>query len=327
MVNKHSTEEISFIIPIKIDSNDRLENINFTCKYLKKSYINSQIILVECDINSNLNIFANKLKIDYFFLKKERFSKSLAVNLGLINSNKNFICIWDADMIASPDAIIQGLNILKKNQINLIVPHNQIFVNIKNNLRERFLLDCQSLITELHSISKYNYRISNENMDIYTCHGGFILTRKDTLKSIGGFNFLMTSYGWEDSEILLRYKKLGLNYCFIKEFSTIHLHHYRGEDSKINEFYNLNFLEYKNVESMNYLNLYKYSTSFLRSNYDKNYKNDLIKLNLSLRIFKLFIFYRYLLNYHLNVFGIIHFSKYFFKRLFLFTNFLIKFLI
>jgi hypothetical protein len=313
MISEYSLENISFIIPIKIDSNDRLENLSFICKYLRYKYINSQIIIVECDKISNLINISEELKVDYYFLNLERFSKTRAINLGLINSNKNFICVWDADMIVSPHAITKGIEILEKKAINLVIPHNQIYINIKNDLKSNFLLNFHLNIDKLHSVKKFIKSISNDKMDIYTCHGGVILTRKCTLESVGGFNLLMTSYGWEDTEILLRYKNLGLNYCFISDYSAIHLDHYRGEDSKINEFYQLNFMEYAKVKSLSYLQLYNYTNSTLKSNHFNKF-NKLIKLNKISRFHKRLIFHKKHVIYYYKVFGFCYFINRFFKN-------------
>lgn len=317
MISEFSFEEISFVIPIKIDSQDRLENLNFICNYLINRYINSQIIIVECDKASTLSCFAEKLELEYYFLNSERFSKTRAINLGLIKSNKTLICIWDADMIASPSAISQGIGILQKGNINLVIPHNQIFVNIKNELRNDFLQNFKDGVSYFHSINKFSKNSSNENIDIYKCHGGFILTLKSTLQSVGGFNYLMTSYGWEDSEILLRFKKLGLNYCFIKDYSAIHLDHFRGEDSKIGDFYEQNFSEYNRVKSKSYTELFSYSTSTLKYglNIKSDVNDDFRKLNFLSRVFKLMIFYKHYIYFLYSVFGFNYFIKRFFKTL------------
>ena len=74
---KNYLSEVTFIIALKIDSNDRLENINIIINYLQTNFI-TNIILIESGNSSHQNQFEFDIKnIFYKFVYDNEELKAL----------------------------------------------------------------------------------------------------------------------------------------------------------------------------------------------------------------------------------------------------------
>jgi GT2 family glycosyltransferase len=239
-------KKLSFILPVRIDGDDRMRNLLLCIEFLNLHFKFSEIIIVENDSKAKLKNLSKKYNIEYLFIENEsRFSKSQTSNLGVLHSSRKFIALYDADVIIDPEAIYRSVAILDKNQKKVIIPHNSVFVNVKGKKKEEILnkLDYVS-IPYYKSPKRKN---TDPDIELYTHLSGIVLFNREMLIMEGGFNKKMISYGWEDNEVLKRLQKIGYYYYCLKEFNLIHLDHNRGEDSKQNEYYMKNKEEYERI--------------------------------------------------------------------------------
>ena len=249
-VNFELLDVLTFIIPIRNDSDDRLFNISAVLRFLSKNMPNAEILVIEQDKETKLNnLHTDFPNVKFYFCKNEnRFQKAHAVNFGAKLSQREYICMYDADVFIEPEAILSALFSMKRWGWRLAIPFNQIFIDIDGELRKKIAgtLDLGiygriKKIPPAHQFLNVTSRFLN---------GGIFISHRQIFLAEGGLNKKMLSYGWEDTELFKRFRKLNYYVLLINKFNLVHLCHERGADSRPNEYFNKNEKEYLKISKM-----------------------------------------------------------------------------
>jgi GT2 family glycosyltransferase len=255
---------VSFIIPVRVDSEDRIQNLEAVLEYITRYFGESEIIVVEDDIETRLgNQLIKYPNIKYFHVKNEgRFSKSRTVNTGLLKATGEFVVIHDSDVLVDPAAIHKCLKIMDRGIKHIMVPYNSVVINVAGKSKEEVIghLDLSKI-----KFVRTGLKSPRNSDHSYAIHeAGICIIRRSLLLNFGGFNKKMVSYGYEDVEIYARLRILGFYHFMTPGYNLIHLDHQRGVDSRINELFLENRKEYDKVKKMSYGALHQYATSDLR---------------------------------------------------------------
>jgi len=255
--------DMTFIIPIRVDTEDRIYNCLTILRFLNQYFPQSEILLMEQDaeIRTDRITEAFPLVRRDFALNSGRFSKSVAVNTGIALSTRELICMCDTDILLHPDALLRAAEMLRKRSTIVVIPHNRIFLDVSGELRSEIssTLDMEKY-GRVRKFSEVPIRSGLASRD---CNGGIFVARKEILQLEGGLNKKMISYGWEDTEFIRRLDKLGYYTFMLPQFNLVHLEHRRGPDSQVNEMYDINRLEFEKINSMNRHQLQLYVESEL----------------------------------------------------------------
>lgn len=128
---KHNLRECTFIIPIVIDSNERLENLLCIVAYLKKHFY-TKIILVESGPAPTLQAMA-KDDVDHIFIKEtEVFLRTQLINIGIKAAKTPVVSVYDADVFFDVDSYLIAIEAIKQGAA-LTYPYGGIFVDIKRD--------------------------------------------------------------------------------------------------------------------------------------------------------------------------------------------------
>lgn len=274
---------LSFIIPIKIDSEDRVYNIKTIVEHLA-SIIgkNIEIIIIE-QVNSlekyqtklkhifNNYTSQNNLKILSIPSQDNLFYKSKLINTGILNSTYDIVAVYDADVLISKKQLMEAfVNVLKTK--NPTHPFNKYLINIPKaddpefpNCRDLFL---KAFKAEYEQIYMNYPKLIEKNYVSMTPPGGCVLFHKDDIINIGLYNEEFKSYGPEDKEIIHRYKWLGRQVDSVEGY-IYHLDHSRTENSccpvlaqrynsNVNPNYDQNMKLYDKLKSMEVEQLKEY---------------------------------------------------------------------
>lgn len=256
-------KNLAFVIPVRIDTEDRLFNLEVVLRFLTKFMPAAEVIIVEQDISSKLlELLVDYPAIGHLFCKTDaRFRKADAVNMGVKATNRTYVCMYDADVLIHPDALIASLKAMSRWKWRIVVPFNRIFIDVNGSYRTKVASTLD--FSEICRISKLCEVPTNHEISARFLNGGLFITHRETFLAVGGMNKKMISYGWEDTEIFKRFTKLGYHVLHIAEFNLIHLDHSRGQDSQPNEFFDANKNEYLKVCAMSKAELRKYAESEL----------------------------------------------------------------
>lgn len=133
----------TFIIPVKIDSSERLDNIYNTLKYLLK-HTDADIFVTEADEHQKLFLEPNT-RIKYVFEKStaEEFHRTRLINQMLSEVKTDITSNYDADVLLPPDAYKTAEHLILSENYDLVYPYgfehfDQIKVNKQNQNLELF---------------------------------------------------------------------------------------------------------------------------------------------------------------------------------------------
>lgn len=199
-MDKTDLKDVSFLIPIRVDSNERFENIHWIIEFIKE-YFTTTIIVLEADKDE----FVQSLLIDKKLFIKDHdpiFHRTRYLNQMIRHSTTNFIAVWDADVLTNSKQIIEAVTILRKEKTEVVFPYDGHFYEVPHIIRNIYK-------------EKKDFNILEKNWEkfllYYWTHffgGAFIINRKAYIDSgMENENF----YGWgpEDEERVKRWEILG----------------------------------------------------------------------------------------------------------------------
>lgn len=240
--------DTTFLIPLRIDFDERLRNAMITLKYLLK-YLKTNIIILENGPESHIDKFGlsdqHKSNITYIFEKSDNklFDRMRCINTMLTLTTTPVVVNYDIDVLLPPESYVMARDFVIKgfSIINPFRHHNGAFYVDgvqKNNVEKS--LDVSTL--DLSRIRRGK-----------AGNGFCVFFDTNIYKSVGGENTNFKAYGPEDDERFYRFSKLGYNILNTETiFSYVfHLEHPRGENSsRINPYFTHNHELYNTIQQL-----------------------------------------------------------------------------
>jgi len=221
--------EISFILPIRLDSIQRLENLVATADFLLGG-ISAKILVIESDqyYNQVLSGLMDK-SISYYFIEDNDpiFFRTHYINLLVKGIESPFIGIWDTDVICPKDQLTKAIDILEKDEADFVYPYDKLFLDTSEILRRLFLKN-----GDISFLLKNTKKMK----EMYPPNplGGAFLANMKAYRESGFENENFYGWGLEDGERYHRWEKLGYR---IKRVPgpLFHLSHGRGINSTFHD--------------------------------------------------------------------------------------------
>jgi len=221
---KTDIKDMTFLIPIRVDSIVRLENLILSVQTLQKNF-NTHITVLEAANYSN-GIIAKMLgiQVEYLFVedKDPVFYRTKYLNIMTRQSFTPYVGIWDADVIIPKEQILDSIEKLRQG-VEIAYPYDGHFYDTSNVIRE--------LYTQNKSI-KFLERNKDKMSLIYGSNmkGGAMFVNREAYIKAGMENERFYGWGPEDFERYERWKILDLK-IYRSEGPLFHLTHSRGSNS------------------------------------------------------------------------------------------------
>ena len=225
-MEKYKLKDFTFIIPIRVDSIERLENIITVTSYLSQ-YFETNIYLLEAATRNNslLKTLLGK-DIEYYYLEDHDtiFYKTKYINILSRKVKTQFMAIWDADVITDPQQIINAVEKLRNNEADMAYPYNGVFLECSEIIRSLYL--DKKDIGVLHRYSHMmNLPYGN------SLKSGTVLLNLEKFVESGMTNEKFYGWGNEDYELYHRSKVLGYK-IFSSNGPIFHLSHPRDQNGR-----------------------------------------------------------------------------------------------
>ncbi|MBP1617170.1 MAG: hypothetical protein H6Q14_997 [Bacteroidetes bacterium] len=224
---KQDLSDITFLIPVRLDSIIRLENLILSVGYLKKHFRTNILIFEASEYN---NHFIEKLlgkEVKYYFHEDHDpvFYRTRYLNWMVDMATTSYLGIWDSDVIVPKQQILDSISQLRNGFVDMIYPFDGHFYDTSEPVRELYLRK-----RNIKTLSSNIYKMELIYGD--RAVGGAFMVNKLAYIESGKENERFYGWGPEDGERFHRWKNLGK----IVEFSTgnlYHLSHPRGINSGI----------------------------------------------------------------------------------------------
>ncbi len=220
-MSKIDLTDVSFLIPVRIDSKERLENLYAILQFFKSNF-QSSIVVLEADKTEKVHhdLIDKKIFIedhDPVFYRTKYLNKMTRA------SESKFLAIWDTDVIVPSNQIVESVKLLREEQADMIFPYDGKFYNVDPVISQLYVLkrDIDFLIKNQE---KFHLAYGH-----FSVGGAFIVNRNKYMEAgMENENF----YGWgpEDQERVKRWEILGYK---VRKIDGVmyHLHHPRGINS------------------------------------------------------------------------------------------------
>lgn len=229
-IDKLFDDIVTFVIPVRIDSSERNENLDVVLDLLSKRK-RSKIIVLEADNYSKYKVPGKYQNVTYRFVKDNNpiFYRTKYLNELLREVNTSIVGVWDTDVVVPDDQIDVSIADIREGKAIMSFPYDGrfYFCSMEDSFVFRDSRSIEFLKEKEHS-SYCTYSV-----------GGAFLVHKDYYLETGGENEHFYGWGMEDMERVKRMEILGLPVSRAKGV-LYHLFHYRYENSS---FYNLRLEE------------------------------------------------------------------------------------
>lgn len=232
---KSDLSDFTFLLPVRIDSKERAQNVNTVINYLSGNFETS-FIVVEGDTEKKFEENGQLSPIKYEFHQDNNvfFHKTRYINHLISLAETKYVAVWDTDVITAPAQIINSCSIIRDREAGMCIPYDgRVFV-CDNSLSTVFRSKPDIAILEKLTTSlpfMYGYHST----------GGAFMVNKEEYLAAGGENENFYGWGPEDVDRVKRMEVMGIPVHFAGG-PMFHLWHPRGITSRYAD---------KNTEKLN----------------------------------------------------------------------------
>lgn len=262
----------TFIIPIRIESSDRLRNVITTTAFLLENF-DTNIIIKEVDSESvfekeALPILKNILDVDivinHIFEESDAplFHRQKVLNEMIMEADTEIVINYDCDVILPIESYQQAYESILDGTYDVVYPYGQGTYQYQVPASDEVV----SHFLEMGDFEYLKGRSKNHTSDF-----GWVQFFNRQVYIDGGMeNENFKAYAPEDKERFYRFNTLGYNVGRIDD-SVYHLEHARGENSWFsNPHMSSNMGEWEKIQSMDKKTLVEYySTQQYLTKYKK----------------------------------------------------------
>lgn len=227
------TKRLSIVIPIRIDSVERKENLDSILSYLLDVSMASVIIL-EADEERRYFYHRDTDRVKHIFIedKDPIFHRTYYLNVLIRMAETNIVGVWDTDVFLRKSQIDMAIYEIL-NGITLCYPYDGRFAFLNEEESKYSRRNILSFIQQIKSKKQYS-------LMRHPSVGGAFIVNKERYLLVGGEN--ENFYGWSPEDVE-RNKRLEILGEPISRVSGIlyHLYHPRGINSMIE-----NDVQYRN---------------------------------------------------------------------------------
>lgn len=239
--------DCTFCIPVLIEHSNRLENIELLVEYILYNFNTNIIVGEQCDKKNVYHLEYLNKDVTYIKIRPmiNGFYRTRILNILYRLSNTRVVINCDTDIFLPPESYYLAYNDILYNEYDVVYPYNGDFICIDRSLYS-YIQTNMNVDFDDRLLKHKSKLMMNE-----PSFGGIIFFNRVSLINAGLENENFLSWGPEDQERYIRFKKLGYKINRIEKYPLYHLDHYRGDDSTgINKYFDDNLKEHKKVKGM-----------------------------------------------------------------------------
>ena len=255
---KHDLKEATFIIPVRIESEDRMRNVLTSIVFLLENF-DTNIIIKEVDTNSvfeedilpQLKEFYDDLSsLKHVFEKSEDpvFYRMHILNEMLSMTTTKVVVNCDCDILLPVESYLESYRMIMDGEADVVYPYGN------GNWQKQVFAD-DELVSEFLN-SDCDFSILENKSNIWSSDFGWVqFFNRDVYYEGGMENENFRGSSPEDKERYFRFTTLGYRVARIDNF-IYHLEHSRGRNSwpasvQGNPYMSENFQLWESLQKMN----------------------------------------------------------------------------
>jgi predicted glycosyltransferase involved in capsule biosynthesis len=216
---KFNMDNLTFILPVGIETQDRYRNFLFTINYLINVCPEANFIIHEMgDVNYSEKVEHARIKKIFTKTSKidEKFYKTWCINRAIEQAKTKVICIYDVDVLIPLKSIEKSVGYIVDGY-DMVLPYNygpyqKQILNFK---------ECEQFIKSLNFDDFKTVRPNN------SFYGHVQFFNKSSYMEVGCENEDMIGWGPEDQEKLFKMYSLGYKVKYLDDAYVWHIEHSR----------------------------------------------------------------------------------------------------
>lgn len=225
-MEKTNLTDFTFLIPLRIDTVNRLENTLVSIDYILSNFETTVSILEASGRNTGLLNRLLPKEVNHVFLEDmdNIFHRTRYINQLVKSVDTEYIIVWDTDIIIPIGQLIQSVGLLREREADFVTPYKDKFLDTSDILRDLYIQTRDVGILEKHQ---------GKMKALYNPNpvGGAFLAHRQTYVDAGMENEKFYGWGREDGDRVNRWKILGYVHKHING-PIFHLSHERGLNSR-----------------------------------------------------------------------------------------------
>ena len=257
---KTDLSKATFIIPIRIESQDRLRNVITTTAFLLENF-DTNIIIKEVDSESVFirdvvpvlkDFYDVNTRIFHIFEKSDEplFHRQKVLNEMIADAETEIVVNYDCDVILPLESYKTAYRGITEGIYDVVYPYG-------SGMYQKQVKATDDVVSQF--LQTGNYQYLDEVSNIHTSDFGWVqFFNRDVYIKGGMENENFKAYAPEDKERFYRFNALGYNIGRIENY-VYHLEHARGENSWFsNPHMQSNMDEWEKIQSMSKERLIEY---------------------------------------------------------------------
>ena len=163
--------EMTFLVPLRIDSNERRENVEALIKYTF-SHFKTSLIVLEADAIRKFFSECHADGFQYMFIEdsNEIFHRTKWINKLILASQTPYVSVWDADAIAPFEQILEAFEKLRYNGYAMSFPYDGRFYSCDRISGDLFKnkLDIKILVRHIPIMRLMHGYHCNQKLTMYS---------------------------------------------------------------------------------------------------------------------------------------------------------------
>ena len=277
-MTKHNLTDTTFIIPVRIESDDRLRNAITVCSFLLSKFdtnilikeVNSEPVFENEALPQIKEFLGGDPNIKYFFEKESDnsfFHKTRYFNELLSETNTDVIAAYDIDVLLPVSTYLESQRMCKEDY-DLVYPFG--FGTQEDQVKwQKKVFASDELVSDFLN-GNFDLNVFEGHTQIDRAQWGHAqFFRRRSYINAGMENENFKAWGPEDEEKHYRFHKLGYKVGRVIDW-VYHLEHSRGDDSERTNIYfqdNLKLMEDIRSLSVEELRKYYNTQKYLRKYY------------------------------------------------------------
>lgn len=247
-------DNLTFVTPLQIESNDRLRNSIVVFSYLSKNFPQAKIIVKEIDTESKFSEYAlPKIKelgggdnITHVFEYSDKlFNKSKTINDMVLMADTDIVFNYDVDVMMPIESYVKAYHMLLNQGYDVVYPYGSGVYQYNVLGFDKHIDSFVSSGYQLESLIPHSQRLPS-------VQGWCQMFRKESYCKSFGFNENFIFVGYEDTEFLFRMGLIGNKIGRVRD-NIYHLEHVRVHNQNYSdrEFYEKNILLWEWIRNQN----------------------------------------------------------------------------
>lgn len=239
-MRKFNLRDVTFTIPVRIDTVERKRNLETVVAYINK-YFDTNILIGEESASAEMAHLRTQCDYIHYQTNDPMMRRTHILNELAKEADTPIIANYDTDVLFPIKQYLNSVQLIRDHRADMVYPYDGRFCGVEHPR------DIDSIVKQLsldNVRGTFLKHIRNDSV------GGAIFWNKDSFIRGGMENENFVSWGFEDDERIVRFKALGFT---IMRWPGIlyHLHHPSSPNSaSVHKYYKSNQDEFLKIKNM-----------------------------------------------------------------------------